>query len=195
MMLQSLPILNLDQAKFECTFGRGCDGICCREGRPLIYPDEVALLSANLQRFLPLMRPEARSVAARRGFLVPRRRRLGERLLRVVGGWCVFFNQGCVLHQVGESEGDKHRYKPSLCSLFPIQQDQHDRWYVRQKGYKGERWDLFCLDPANTSVPARASLRDEIALAKRFDDEQKLLAKKLAGIQGTDSAHTKPDGK
>ncbi|MCI0684834.1 MAG: DUF3109 family protein [Gemmataceae bacterium] len=172
-MLQSLPILNLDDAKFECTFGRGCDGVCCREGRPPVYPDEIDNLTANLDKFLPLLRPEARAVVARHGFLTPRRRRVGQPVLRVAGGWCVFFNHGCVLHQVGAQEGDKLRYKPCVCALFPIEQDQHDRWYIRQKGYKRERWDLFCLNPCNTAVPARESLRDEIALAKRFDDEEK----------------------
>jgi hypothetical protein len=72
---------------------------------------------------------------------------------------------------VGASEGDKFRYKPAVCSLFPIQMDQHDRWYVRQKGFNREKWDLFCLDPASSCVPAAESLRDEIALARRFTEE------------------------
>ena len=38
-------------------------------------------------------------------------------MMRVVDGWCVFFNQGCVLHKLGASEGDKFRYKPAPCSL------------------------------------------------------------------------------
>lgn len=181
-MQSGLPIINLHEARFECTFGRGCDGVCCREGRPPVYPEEVEAISANIARFLPHLRPEARAVVERRGFLVPRRRRLGQRMMRVVQGWCIFFNQGCVLHKVGAEEGDKFRYKPSLCSLFPIQQDKHDRWYVRQKGYKREHWDLFCLDPHSTGVAAADSLRDEIALAKRFDDEQKSGAAKSPGL-------------
>jgi len=172
-MSLELPIVNLDDAKFECTFGRGCDGLCCREGRPPVYPDEIETITAHLDRFLPHLRAEARAVVERRGFLLPRRRRIGQRVMRVVRGWCVFFNQGCVLHQVGAREGHAFRYKPSLCALFPIQQDNKDRWYVRQKGYKRERWNLFCLDPENCTVPARESLRDEIALAARFDAEQK----------------------
>jgi hypothetical protein len=174
-MAISLPIVNLKEATFECTFGRGCDGNCCREGRPLVYANEIEIITANLHRFLPQMRPRARAVAEKQGFLAPRRRRLGERVMRAVQGWCVFFSEGCVLHRIGAAEGDKHLYKPSLCSLFPIQQDDHDRWYIRQKGFQGERWDLFCLDPCNTAVPARESLREEIALAQRFDDEQKKL--------------------
>lgn len=172
----ALPIVNLDEAKFDCTFGRGCDGVCCREGRPLVYPEEIENITANLYRFLPFMRPEARAVAERRGYLMPRRRRFGQRLMRVAQGWCIFFNQGCVLHSVGAGEGDKFRYKPAICALFPIQQDQRDRWYIRQKGYKRERWQLFCLDPCNSTVPAGESLRDEIALAQHFDDEQRRLA-------------------
>lgn len=172
-MSLALPILNADSATFECTFGRGCEGICCREGRPPVYPEEIAILQANLDRILPRLRPEARAAVLKDGFLAPRQRRLGQRILRVSQGWCVFFNEGCVLHQAGVEDGDKFRYKPSLCSLFPIQQDNQDRWYIRQKGFQRESWDLFCLDPCNTKVLASDSLRDEIRLAKRFDDEQK----------------------
>src|SRR4029079_1113936 len=109
------------------------DGVCCREGRPLVYADEIERISKNLPKFLPHMRPRAATIAARRGFLSGRRR-LGQELMRVTDHWCIFFNQGCVLHRVGAEEGDKYRYKPAVCSLFPIQQDEHDRWYVRQKG-------------------------------------------------------------
>jgi hypothetical protein len=172
----ALPIVNRDEATFECTFGRGCDGVCCREGRPLVYPEEVENIAANLHRFLPALRPGARAVVERVGFLMPRRRRFGQRVMRSAQGWCVFFNRGCVLHQVGAAEGDKFRYKPAVCALFPIQQDDRDRWYIRQKGFKRERWPLFCLDPLNSTVPAWESLRDEIALARRFDDEQKRAA-------------------
>jgi hypothetical protein len=175
-MRTGLPIINLDEARFECTFGKGCEGVCCREGRPPVYPEEIESITANLDKFLPLMRPEARAAVERSGYLVPRRRQLGQRVMRVVDRWCVFFNQGCVLHKVGAEEGDKFRYKPSLCSLFPIHQDDDDRWYIRQKGYKRERWHLFCLDPRDCAVPAAESLREEIALAQRFDDEQKKLS-------------------
>ena len=175
-MTLELPILNLKEARFECRFGRGCDGICCREGRPPVYPEEVRNITSHLGKFLPLLRPAARRAVERDGFLVPRQRRLGQRVMRVVEGWCVFFNQGCVLHQAGADDGDKFRYKPSLCALFPLQQDDRDRWYVRQVGYKGDRWQLSCLDPQLCAVPAAESLRDEIALAKRFDDEQKASA-------------------
>jgi hypothetical protein len=65
------------------------------------------------------------------------------------------------------------KYKPIVCSLFPIQMDEKDRWYVRQKGFKNERWELFCLNPTNSNVPAAELLRFEIALAKRVDDEEK----------------------
>lgn len=165
-----LPVVNLHTATFECTFGRGCDGLCCREGRPLVYADEIVRITDNLPKFLPLMRPEASRVASRRGFLSGRKR-FGEAVMRVTGGWCIFFNRGCVLHQAGEAEGDRQRYKPSVCALFPIQKDDHDQWYVRQTGYKRERWDLFCLDPNNSSTPAAESLQEELALARRCDAE------------------------
>jgi hypothetical protein len=166
----TLPILNLAEARYECTYGRGCDGICCREGRPPVYPEEAARIDANLEKFLPLLRTEAQSVVRKKGYL-SRRIRAGQPTLRNAGGWCVFFNDGCVLHKVGEDEGDKFRYKPCICALFPIQADEHGNWFIRQKGYKGEKWDLFCLDPAASPKPAAESLKEELALAQRFEDE------------------------
>src|SRR5690242_3465586 len=140
-MAGSLPVVNLSEAKFECTFGRGCDGICCRNGRPGVYPDEVERLGDNLHKFLPHVRPEARAVLAEDGFL-SRRQKGGLPMLRVVDGWCVFFHQGCVLHKVGAAEGDKYRYKPAPCALFPLARNADGEWYVRQRGYEDEEWDL-----------------------------------------------------
>jgi hypothetical protein len=169
-MVGSLPVLNLEEARFECIFGRGCDGICCRNGRPGLYPEEEAVIEENLDKFLPELRPEARTVIEEQGHL-SRRRKLSLPMLRVVDDWCIFFNQGCVLHKVGAAEGDKYRYKPAQCALFPLAKDEHDRWYVRQKGLKGEDWNLFCLDPGATSQPAAETLREEIELAQRYDAE------------------------
>jgi hypothetical protein len=166
-----LQVLNLTEARYECTYGRGCDGICCQQGRPLVYPEEIERTDANLDRFWPLLRPEARQAIEKRGYLM-KRRRLGQRVMRSAGGWCVFFNQGCVFHKVGAEEGDPFKYKPAVCALFPIQMDEKDRWYVRQKGLKGEKWNLFCLDPKSTMVPAAESLQREIALAQRFSEEE-----------------------
>ena len=165
-----MNILNLARARFECTYGRGCDGICCREGRPLVYADEVERVERLLPALLPTLRPEAQAAIRRRGWLT-RRRRYGERVVRNAGGWCVFFERGCVLHRAGAAEGDPFRYKPAVCSLFPIQSDPQGRWYVRQKGYKGEKWDLFCLAPAKAPKQASETLGAEIALAEKFDSE------------------------
>jgi hypothetical protein len=170
-MVANLPVINLMEAKYECIFGRGCDGICCQNGRPGIYPEEVERLDRHLDRILPELRPEARALVEKEGYLSNRRRH-GLPMLRVVGGWCIFFNQGCSLHKVGAEEGDKYRYKPAACALFPLARDENDDWYVRQKGIKNERWDLFCLDPANTSKPAAESLTDEVGLARRYDEEE-----------------------
>jgi hypothetical protein len=93
-------------------------------------------------------------------------------MLRVVDGWCIFFNKGCVLHKVGADEGDRNRYKPVACALFPLARDEHDRWYVRQAGFLYEQWDLFCIHPGNSTVPATASLEQELALAERITLEE-----------------------
>ncbi len=169
-MVGNLPVINLTESRYECIFGRGCDGICCRNGRPGLYAEEVARIDANLDKILPEMRPEARERLEQDGY-VSGRRRLGLPMLRVVNGWCIFFNQGCALNKVGAAEGDKYRYKPAACALFPLARDENDRWYVRQHGLKSERWDLFCLDPAHSSRPAAESLSEEVRLAMRFDRE------------------------
>ncbi len=160
----NLPILNITEARFDCTFGRGCDGICCRNGRPPIYPDEAQRIDEVLPQILPLLRPTARSVIESAGYL-SRRRKAGQPMARVVDRWCIFFNQGCTLHQLGAREGDRFRYKPAICAIFPIDKDRAGNWYVRQKSYHGEIWDLPCLDPPPDAPPAAESLRDEIALA------------------------------
>lgn len=170
-MRSSLPVVNLSEAKFECIFGRGCDGICCQNGRPPVYPDEVERLDANLDRFLPHLRPEARQLVERQGYL-SNRRKLDLPMLRVSDGWCVFFNQGCVLHKVGAAEGDIFRYKPAACALFPLARNARDEWYVRQHGYENEEWNLFCLAPQATAKPSAESLQEEIRLAERYTAEQ-----------------------
>jgi hypothetical protein len=170
-MTISLPVLNLAEARYECIFGRGCDGICCRNGRPGLYPDEVERIDEHLDRFLPELRPQAREVVEASGYL-SRRTRHGLPMLRVVDGWCVFFHQGCVLHKVGAAEGDKYRYKPAACALFPLARTEQGDWYVRQHGYQDEEWDLFCLDPKASPVPAAESLQEEIRLAARYTAEK-----------------------
>jgi hypothetical protein len=166
----SFKIVNLSEARYECTFGRGCEGICCRNGRPIVYPEESAKLNAKLPQILPALRPEARALIEEQGYLSGRRKG-GHPMARVSAGWCVFFNAGCVLHRIGAAEGDAFRYKPAVCAHFPLDKNKRGQWRVRQKGYGGEIWDLFCLDPAATNTPAAQSLSAEIALAERFERE------------------------
>ena len=97
-------------------------------------------------------------------------------MLRVVDGWCVFFHQGCVLHTVGAAEGDKYRYKPAPCALFPLARNSKDEWYIRQHGYENEPWDLFCLAPEASPLPAAESLQEELAMAKRYTDEEEVMS-------------------
>jgi hypothetical protein len=167
----SFVILNLEQARFDCTFGRGCDGVCCRNGRPMVYPAEVARLDAHLDRWLRELRPEARAVVEKEGY-ISRRRKEGQPTVRVADGWCVFFNQGCVLHRLGAEEQDPLRYKPWVCAVFPITREGRGPWYVRQKGLLGEVWDLPCLDPASTTVRAKESLQAEAAMVEHFENGQ-----------------------
>jgi len=134
-------------------------------------PGEARRLARKLPEILPLLRPEAQRFLASKHFLT-RRRCSGHRTVAVVNHYCVFYNEGCVLHKVGAAEGDKFRYKPVLCSLFPILLCTEGDWYVRQWGLDWEGWDLFCLHPEASNVPARESLKDEIAFANRLVREQ-----------------------
>jgi len=164
--MHPLPVVNLAEARYECVFGRGCEGICCREGRPHLHPDEVNRLNAHLDIVRPHLRPEAQATLSKSGY-TDRRSRVERPIVRVVEGWCIFFNKGCVLHRLGAEEGDKFKYKPRECSWFPLAQDENGAWYIRQEGYKDEAWELFCLNPAQSPVLAAESLKDEIAFAQR----------------------------
>jgi hypothetical protein len=162
----ALPVLNLSEATFECIYGRGCDGICCRNGRPPVSAAEQERIDANLDKLLPLLSARQRQAVEQDGYL-SRRIKSGKPMLRVLDGWCIFFHEGCVLHKAGMQEGDKFRYKPAPCSLFPLERDDDGAWYVRQHGYKGEKWDLFCLAPGQSAVPAEAALQEELAFVRR----------------------------
>jgi hypothetical protein len=165
----ALEVVNAATATFDCSFGRGCAGVCCRNGRPSVDADEAARITALLPRVLPLLRPEARAVVEAEGFL-SNRKKLGQPMVRVAAGWCVLFNEGCTLHGLGAAAGDPLAYKPSQCALFPLEKGDAG-WYVRQWGYEGEQWTtLFCLNPANTPRPAVEALAGELALAVRLDD-------------------------
>jgi hypothetical protein len=94
----ALPVVsNAAEATFDCIFGRGCEGICCKNGRPSVDPAEQAAIKGVVSRVLPHLRPEARKLVETGGFL-SKRTKLGQPMLRVVGEWCVFFNAGCTLH-------------------------------------------------------------------------------------------------
>jgi hypothetical protein len=167
-----LTIVNADTATFDCIFGRGCEGICCKNGRPSVDPAENKQIADHLDKFLPHLRPEARALVESDGYL-SKRTKLGQPMVRVVGGWCVFFNAGCVLHKVGLEDGDFTRYKPSQCVLFPLERGDDGNWFVRQWGYGQERWDIFCLNPKQTKKKAVDTMAAEIAYAVRVvEDEQ-----------------------
>lgn len=166
-MPKRLTVLNLDTARFECVYP-SCGGGCCKESRPPVEPGEEARIRKNLRRFLPLMRPRARAVVERGDFRTSRLK-AGRPMLAVVDRYCVFWNDGCVLHKVGASEGDKNRYKPGTCITFPLDQEKEGEWYVRQWGSFDEAWDLACLDPRASKKRAGTSLAEEIAFAERVE--------------------------
>jgi hypothetical protein len=130
--------------------------------------EESKRIGRVLGRTLPHLRPKAKALIEEEGF-ASKRIKLGLPMLRVADGWCVFFNEGCVLHKIGAEDGDSYQYKPSQCALFPLERNDDGDWYVRQWDYEGEQWDLFCLNPKATKVPAAKSLAVEIELAAKVD--------------------------
>lgn len=155
-----LAVENLDSATFKCVFPV-CGGVCCKNGRPPVEPDEQARIEKHLEKFLPHVRPSARAHIEKHGWLTQRVKD-GFRTIAVEGGWCVFANEGCTFQKVGMLEGTPWKYKPSACVRFPVEKTKGGSWYIRQWGYRGEAWDLFCINPAESKVPARESLADEI---------------------------------
>ena len=75
----ALPVVvvNAETATFDCVFGRGCDGVCCKNGRPSVTPEERAVIAGVLPRLLPLLRPEARKLVEADGF-VSNRTKIGQ---------------------------------------------------------------------------------------------------------------------
>jgi hypothetical protein len=182
-----LNIVNAATATFECTFGRGCNGLCCQNGRPSLTPDEQVMVGGVLDRCLPHLRPEARRLIASDGFL-SRRTKVGQPMMRVVDGWCVFFNGGCVLHKIGMEDGNFTQYKPYQCVIFPLEPLPDGRWYVRQHGYEDEEWTLFCLNPNNSTQKAVQSLGVEIDYAARKSVTSRSGTVGTIGPNGPDSA-------
>ena len=174
-----LPVENIATATFKCVFPT-CGGICCKNGRPGVEPDEQARIEKHLQKFLPHLRPSARAHVEKHGWLTQRVKD-GLRTVAVEGGWCVFENQGCTFQKVGMLEGEPWAYKPSACIRFPLEKTKGGTWYIRQWKYRGEAWDLFCLNPKENPTPAAESLRDEVV----FSAERE---KKLARARKKDEA-------
>lgn len=165
--MNELPIHGQDTARFECVFPT-CGGVCCKNGRPPVESGEAARLAENVDKFLPHLTEKARDRVARSGFLTNRRKE-GLPTLAVVDGWCVFANEGCVLHKVGAREGDKWKYKPWRCIAFPLERSPTGEWHVRQWGVRGEAWDVFCLNPSESPKPAHTTLAEEIEFARRLE--------------------------
>ncbi|MBL8863128.1 MAG: DUF3109 family protein [Planctomycetes bacterium] len=160
-------VTNLETARFECVYPT-CGGTCCSNGRPPIEAAEQARIQEHLAKFLPHMRPEARAKVEKEGF-VTKRRKEGLFALGVSKGWCVFANDGCVLHKVGAVEGDRWKYKPWRCITFPLERSENGKWHVRQWKLKGEAWDLFCLNPAESPKKPAETLKSEIEFLEELE--------------------------
>jgi hypothetical protein len=166
-MSQALKVLN-EGATFDCVFPV-CGGTCCQNGRPGVELAEVAKIEAELAKFLPELTPAAKTHVERSGFIT-RRQKEGRPTLGVVGGYCLFYNEGCVLHKVGAREGDKFKYKPWRCVVFPLSKNEENgEWHVRQWGVKGEAWDVFCINPEESKKAAVVSLADELVFSAEIE--------------------------
>jgi hypothetical protein len=166
-----LKVLNLDTARFKCVYPT-CGGGCCKDSRPPVDPGEDKRIKQNLKKFLPMLRPRARRVIESRGYRTARKKE-GRQMLAVVDHYCVFWNDGCVLHKVGAAEGDKNRYKPGTCITFPMDQSDSGDWYVRQWGTEGEEWTtLDCLNPKASKRKPVDTLTEELAFIERVEAGQ-----------------------
>jgi hypothetical protein len=163
----TIRIENGATATFDCVFPK-CGGICCKQGRPPVEPGEIKRIEANLEKFVPHLREKARKVVLTKGFMTKRMKH-GLPMMAVSEGWCVFENQGCVLHKVGATEGDRFKYKPWVCATFPLDRISKREWYVRQWKLHGEAWDLFCLNPKESKKPATKTMAGEIEFAERLE--------------------------
>lgn len=171
-----LAVENLDEATFKCVFPV-CGGICCKNGRPTIEPDEQENIAKHLDKFLPHLRPRARAHIEKNGWLTHRMKE-GYRTIGVDDGWCLFENDGCMFQKVGMAEGKPWKYKPAACIRFPLDETKDGTWYIRQWEYRGEAWDLFCLNPKESKVSARESMADEIIYEAEREKKLKKLQKR-----------------
>ena len=176
-----LGLLNAATARFVCTYGRGCDGICCKNSTPPVDPEKQQQINSILPLVLPLLRPGASKLISDIGYIDPEEAHEGNPSIRVEDEWCVFFNKGCVLHQVGADKGDSTLYKPVACYLFPIDHHSSGDWYIRQHGVDNEEWtELFCLAGTPDLPLAVSTLGFEMEMAAKQDDKIKLDAKTKA---------------
>ena len=165
-------------------------------GRPAIEPHEQQRIAKHLPKFMPHLRPEARALAEKSGWLSDQEKE-GLPTLKVSKGWCIFFNDGCVLHKVGAEEGDRFQYKPWRCVLFPLSRDKKSGdWSVRQHGERGEAWDLFCLNPKESPKTADTTIGGEVEyLAQALADGRiPPLEGKKHGGKAKDAPPTSADG-
>lgn len=169
--IQRLPLVlvNADTARFECSYGRGCDGICCSNSTPPVDPEKQQVINSVVPEILPLLRPGARAMIEQMGYIDPEEVHEGNPSIRVESDWCVFFNKGCVLHKVGADRGDSTWAKPVACYLFPIDHDSQGRWYIRQHGVDDEQWtELPCLAGTPDMPLAVTTLGFEMEMAARL---------------------------
>jgi hypothetical protein len=165
----SLPVVtNADTATFECVFP-SCGGQCCRMSRPPVEKAERARIQKVLPRVIGAMRPEARAHVEKNGWLTNQKYKSERPMIRIAKEYCVFYNEGCVLHRLGASEGDSTKYKPWVCIAFPVDTDPKGRWEVRQWGRPGEGWNLFCLNPKESKKKANETLAFEIDFVRALD--------------------------
>lgn len=178
-----LVLANADTARFECTYGRGCEGICCSNSTPPVDPAKQDIINSVLPEVLPLLRPGARALIEQSGYIDPEEVYEGNPSIRVESDWCVFFNKGCVLHKVGAERGDSTWAKPVACYLFPIDHDSQGRWYIRQHGVDDEQWtELPCLAGTPDLPLAVTTLGFEMEMAARLEAQNRGAEEQNQGV-------------
>ena len=72
----TLPVLNLHEVTFECIYGRGCDGICCQNGRPPVSAEEK---ERGLVELLEALRPGTWMIVEHPALDTPEMRSIGHK--------------------------------------------------------------------------------------------------------------------
>jgi hypothetical protein len=171
--------------KFVCDLN-ACKGACCihgHSGAPLTY-EEVDQMEADLDEYLPFMRPEGIAEVEKNGvFYIDQDNEPVTSLVN--GGECafVYFDERgitkCAIEKA-HAEGKTNFKKPISCHLYPIRVKQ----FNTMTALNYSEWDICepaCACGDKLDVPVYKFLKEPIqrAFGEAFYQEMEVVAKAL----------------